>query len=331
MAVITGKQVHKQLLIICLLRMQMVNNNNGYFAGECGYFAKTTDGGFHLTPITIPFAGINNLYNMDFINQTTGWVIGGIPQAGGSALVARTTDGGLSWADQTPIGLAGLQLSIDMVDANIGYFGGASLYKTTNGGTNWNTVTIPGITSSVRTIKAFDANNVYVLSSAAELFKTTNGGLNWQPVPSVPFGTVLSFGMEWLDMNNGILFGVLGTIAKTTDAGLTWETMNTGGWTIAGGKMIHPDTFYVGATQYGRMHGYAKPSTQTTFQLSVNVANGWNMVSVPGLTSRDQNVLRGGQAKIQELVYSDILVDTNSYQCNTGNRLLDETSRCQYI
>ena len=226
---------------------------------------------------------------MDFINQTTGWVIGGIPAAGGTALVARTTDGGLNWTNQTPVGIAGLQLSIDIVDANIGYFGGASLYKTTNGGTNWNTVTIPGISSSVRSIKAFDANNVYVLSSAAEFVKTTNGGVNWQSV-SVPFETVLSFGMEWYDMNNGILFGVLGTIAKTTDAGLTWETMNTGGWTIAGAEMINPDTFYIGATAYGGMHKFARPSTQTTFQLSVDVSNGWNMVSVPGLHPVDQNV-----------------------------------------
>ena len=104
-------------------------------------------------------------------------------------------------------------------------------------------------------------------------------------------GTSLNFGQAWYDMNNGIQFGVLGAIGKTTDAGLTWETMNTGGWTVAGGKMIHPDTFYVGSSDKGQIHRYAKPSTQTTFQLSVNVANGWNMVSVPGLHPTDQNVV----------------------------------------
>ena len=103
-------------------------------------------------------------------------------------------------------------------------------------------------------------------------------------------GNIINLGQAWYDMNNGIQFGVLGAIGKTTDAGLTWETMNTGGWTVAGGKMIHPDTFYVGSSDKGQIHRYAKPSSQTTFQLSVNVANGWNMVSIPGLNSPDQNV-----------------------------------------
>ena len=263
-----------------LLKMQMLNNNVGYFGGEMGYLAKTTDGALSLTPITFSTLGQNFVYNMDFLNESTGWIVGGIPNGG--AIVAKTTDGGLTWTNQTPTPNPGSPIvQVDFVDANTGYMAGALLYKTTNGGTNWNTVSVPGLSGSFVSIKAFDVNNIYISTSDAEFYKTTNGGVNWQSV-TVPWGTNLGFGQAWYDMNNGIQFGTMGAIAKTTDAGLTWETMNTGGWTVAGGNMFHPDTFYVGSSNYGQIFRYAKPSTQTTFQLSVVVSNGWNMVSVPG-------------------------------------------------
>jgi photosystem II stability/assembly factor-like uncharacterized protein len=270
-------------------RMQMFNNNDGYFSGRYGYFAKTTDGGLNLTQIVIPFAGINFLYDMDFLNQSLGWVVGGIPNGGG--IVAKTTDGGLTWTDQTPAGITGVGY-VDFVDANIGYISSVGDFrKTTNGGSSWVTIPIPGISGSVNSIKAFDANNVYIKTTDGQFAKTTNGGTNWQLVP-VPFPgySYYNRGQAWYDMNNGFIYGVFGAIAKTTDAGLTWETMNTGGESIAGGIMVHPDTFYVGSFQYAQIFRYAKPSAQTTFQLSVNVANGWNMVSTPGLNSPDQSV-----------------------------------------
>ena len=61
---------------------------------------------------------------MDFINELTGWVIGGLPQAVFTPFVVKTTDGGLTWIDQTPAGIPGPQLSIDLVDPNIGYMCG---------------------------------------------------------------------------------------------------------------------------------------------------------------------------------------------------------------
>ncbi len=272
-----------------LLKMQMVNGSVGYVGGEYGYFAKTTDGAMSLTQIVMPFDPLNFYYNMEFFDQSTGWVVGGIPTPILTPLVVKTTDGGLTWTNQTPAGIPGPIITVDFVDQNIGYMSGQNMYKTTNGGTNWTPVTLPGLSGTINSLKAFDVNNIYISTSAAEFYKTTNGGTSWQSV-TVPWGGALSFGQAWYDMNNGIQFGVLGAIGKTTDAGLTWETMNTGGWTVAGGKMIHPDTFYVGSSDKGQIFRYAKPSTQTTFQLSVDVSDGWNMVSVPGLNTPDQNV-----------------------------------------
>lgn len=272
-----------------LLKMQMLNNNVGYFGGEYGYLAKTTDGAISLTQLTFPTLAENFIYNMDFINELTGWIVGGLPQPLFTPLVAKTTDGGVTWINQTPSGISGPQTQVDFIDANIGFMTGiGGFFKTTNGGTNWVPLTSP-TTNSITSLKAFDANNIYISTSTAEFYKTSNSGVNWQSV-TVPWGTNLGFGQAWYDMNNGIQFGTLGAVAKTSDAGQTWVTMNTGGWTVSGGIMIHPDTFYVGSSDKGQIHRYAQPSTQTTFQLSVNVNNGWNIVSVPGLHPTNQSV-----------------------------------------
>ena len=272
-----------------LERMQMFNNNEGYFSGQFGFFAKTTDGGLNLTRITIPFAGQNFIYDMDFINQSTGWVVGGLPVLGGTSLVAKTTDGGISWISQTPGTVAGLIGKVDFVNENVGYMANFTLHKTTNGGSTWNAIAIPGATGNVTGIKAFDADNVYVYTAGrSEFFKTRNGGLTWQQL-TLPGSNLGIFGQVWKDMDNGFLTCTLGQVVLTSDGGSTWTSMNTGGWTAYGGYMVSPDTFYVSAGN-GQIFRYAKPSTQTTFPLTVAITNGWNMVSVPGVNPAGQGV-----------------------------------------
>ncbi len=270
-------------------RMQMFDDNNGYFTGDGGFFAKTTDGGLDLTPITIPFANQNILQDLDFINQSTGWVVGGLPFPVLTSIVAKTTDGGVSWINQTPAGLQGVQLAVDFVNENVGYFGGSSLYKTTNGGDSWNTIAVPGV-SNIRSIKAFDADNLYMISSDGSgtggiFLKSTDGGTSWNPV-TLPVGTDL-FGQVWMDMNNGFLNGTLGLILLTHDGGGTWEIMNTGGWTTYGGYMVSPDIFYVtaGDGQIFRYTASSVPVELTSF--SGSYTN--NKITLNWITSTETN------------------------------------------
>ena len=173
-----------------LLRMQMLNNNVGYFGGEYGYFAKTIDGAMSLTKNTLPIWGQNFIYDMDFIDELTGWVVGGLPQPVFTPFVVKTTDGGVTWIDQTPAGIPGPEVTVDFIDQNIGYMSGQNISKTTNGGTNWVQVTLPGLSGGINCLKAFDANNIYISTSAAEFYKTTNGGTSWQSV-TVPWLEIL--------------------------------------------------------------------------------------------------------------------------------------------
>ncbi len=69
-----------------------------------------------------------------------------------------------------------------------------------------------------------------------------------------------------------------------------------------------------------------------TFQLSVNIANGWNMVSVPGLHPVDQNVNTWWAFRDMG---ANVFRYAGGYQsvtaASTWHRILDETRRSQNI
>lgn len=241
-------------------RIQMLNDDFGFAVGDYGKFWKTTDSGINFDSITVPPAGnLQFMNDLEFFNQDVGWVVGGIPGTFQNSFIAKTTNGGASWIDQTPSpNPMRFFIDIDMVDTSLGYFVSGNvgeIYKTTNGGTNWIPMIVPGASSNFINVKAFDANNLYATSYLGSFFKTTNGGTNWTEVlPPVQTGSL--FGSYWLDKNNGIQVGTLGLIEKTSNGGQSWTIMNAGGWTVYGAYMSHPDTFWVSAG-YGQVFRYA--------------------------------------------------------------------------
>ena len=77
-----------------LLRIDMIDGNNGFACGWSGSLFKTTNGGvnWNQLPSQIP----NNLTGLDFADANTGFVVsGGGFAVPGSAM--RTTNGGASW------------------------------------------------------------------------------------------------------------------------------------------------------------------------------------------------------------------------------------------
>jgi hypothetical protein len=89
---------------------------------------KTTNAG---TNWILQSSGVTaNLYDLSFVNVTTGWAVGA------SGNIIKTTDGGSTWlAQNSPSSSAALN-AMHMVDANTGYIVGSGgiLLKTTNGG-----------------------------------------------------------------------------------------------------------------------------------------------------------------------------------------------------
>jgi photosystem II stability/assembly factor-like uncharacterized protein len=143
----------------------MFDNLNGYFIGFNGFFGKTKDGAVTVDTGSVWIGSQMELIGLEFRNPLYGWVVGGIPNVSAGSFIAKTTDGGTTWVNQTPAGALNGLLSVSFVDDQTGYTGGYAGYflKTTNGGTNWLQQTVPNPPgSSILNVKAIDKSTVYI-------------------------------------------------------------------------------------------------------------------------------------------------------------------------
>jgi photosystem II stability/assembly factor-like uncharacterized protein len=228
------------------LAIGMVNSSAGYLSGRDGYLFKTTNGGTSWSPLSPnPVLGNYWLQSMEFVNASTGWIVGGYPAPGAIVKIFKTTNAGVNWIDQPSSFTASIGVKVDMVDVNTGYMSYSSgLQKTTNGGASWNIIPVPPVSgNSYRAMKVLDANTVYIGGSNSQVYATTNGGTTWESL-NFPVSAGTIFSTDWYDAQNGCASAVIGVVGKTTNRGQTWVITNNGGYTVYDTKMIHPDTMF---------------------------------------------------------------------------------------
>jgi photosystem II stability/assembly factor-like uncharacterized protein len=123
------------------------------------------------------------------------------------------------WVTQTS-GTASTLVTASIIDENIGYVLGNTVYKTTNGGLNWVPLSFGSgelfaamdfVNANTGYVSAFDTNGI--------VYKTTNGGNSWTSAP-VLLGT--STRMFFLNANQGYIVGVAGVIFATFTGGNLW-------------------------------------------------------------------------------------------------------------
>lgn len=251
--------------------INMRNATTGYVVGRFGIFWKTTDGGatWDTTKSLNPMFSTYFCNGVDFIDDNTGFISGGLAGVGGNTKIWRTTDAGSNWAEVNQSYLAGpIAVKIDMVNATTGYEAGTNhVQKTTDGGLNWSFVhTGLNTSSGYNGLCVVDANNVFVSNTASQVFGTSDGGANWTNLnfPLTGIGTL--FCTDWVNANTGMVAGVFGTVGKTTNRGASWEISYNGGYTTMGIDMVNSDTAYAvcGNIAGGQILKYAKgPLTGT--------------------------------------------------------------------
>lgn len=202
-------------------------------------YTMTTDGG-----ATWKAGSINPANSTGFaagmicaIDDKTAWV----PLydgTNGGGMIAKTTDGGKTWTQQTsatftkPYGFPNVVHFWDanngfcMGDPNGGYF---EIYTTTNGGANWTRVSQANIPAPLDgeygVIGYYDVigDNVWFATNKGRIYKSTNKGANWQ-VYETPL-TSTAFEIAFKNSNEGIIYGNENDIDKfyrTTDGGANW-------------------------------------------------------------------------------------------------------------
>jgi len=157
-----------------------------------------------------------------FIDQNTGWVIGGVPW---EVSILRTTDGGTSWITKTFSSFS--PRSIYFIDSNIGWAAGNEnftnlglIYKTTDGGENWVNQLV-GIDNYLYDIYFVDENIGWAVGSGGIILCTTNGGLNW--ITQVSSTSNDLYSVHFINENTGWAVGENGTILKTINGGIPVE------------------------------------------------------------------------------------------------------------
>lgn len=161
-----------------------------------------------------------NLYDIEFINEKTGWAVGD------AGVVIKTTDGGANWINiPNPSPQLNPNLwSIAPIDSNIVYIvsGKDLIIKTSNGGLNWDILNFCGTCNSAMTGVHFLNKDTGWFLGSNKVFRTYNGGLTLDSF-YVPWFT--NFEIYFKDVNTGIFCGT-GRVFKSIDGGMTWYDTN---------------------------------------------------------------------------------------------------------
>jgi len=161
--------------------MDFMDKNTGWVCGATGASGsgavfRTTDGGASWTMQNTTFTGATRLFGIDFVNNTTGWVVG-TPQK-----IFKTTDGGINWTEQTaPAGVTGNLISVCFVNTDTGFACGGSgkVIRTTDGGATWTNVSPPGLALIANKVVFINSKEGMLFCAGGGAFKTTDGGDSW--------------------------------------------------------------------------------------------------------------------------------------------------------
>jgi len=140
-----------------------------------------------------------------FVDENTGFAVGEF------GTVIKTTDGGKTWEQRTPVPNEFYPMGVDFVDADTGWVGGLDgvIWQTGDGGQTWQRQ--ESLTASpIYNIVASD-RGVYAVGGSAKLVELVGG--RWQKIQGAP--EVLAFirGLVTFDDGSLLVAGGGGTLA----------------------------------------------------------------------------------------------------------------------
>jgi photosystem II stability/assembly factor-like uncharacterized protein len=150
--------------------MDFINDSIGWTAGDNGYLSKTVDGGKTWT--IIPIHEKCNFNSIDFINDTLGWA------SCGSSLL-KSVDGGLNWDAKLNVAITALQAIKDTIMYAIA--DSAIIYKTTDGGISFRDVSpVPhNVLGHIKFFDPYKGFVIDKYGDYWDIMITYNGGLTW--------------------------------------------------------------------------------------------------------------------------------------------------------
>jgi photosystem II stability/assembly factor-like uncharacterized protein len=210
--------------------IDFTNESTAYLVGFLGGILKTTDSGLNWEIQNNPYIVLSNsnFVSVDFINENTGFVVGGRD-------ILKTTDGGKNWelAAQSTFDLR----SVSFTDSLHGICVGGDwlneyscIIVTSDGGKTWNEISSTVINRYIDKVRFVNKNTGYAVGGNANTFggfilKTNDAGNTW---------SALNTGIDsyWIsdlslpDEKTIFVVGQSGQILKSNNAGLSWQKQN---------------------------------------------------------------------------------------------------------
>lgn len=162
----------------------------------------------------------DNLYSIDFIDDTHGWAVGYYGR------ILHTTDGGKTWVHQKS-GKERSLASVDFIDRNngwvVGY--GPTILHTADGGKTWSEQKSEEDVF-LTAVRFIDEKKGWAVGEWGTILYTENGGKNWQP--QLTGDDAILYDVDFSDEVHGWAVGEFGTIFHTEDGGKIWEKQPSG-------------------------------------------------------------------------------------------------------
>ncbi len=251
-----------------LLSLDFVDVSTGFAGGTDQLLKKTTDAGQTWNDLILPSAPNYYIYDIDFINASTGYVLGFFLF---ESRIWKTTDGGSSWSTQTTGGANYLN-NLYFLNANTGFASGGSfggeVIRTTNGGVNWNLIYTDSYAK--HSMIFLNAQTGYCGSDQGRMYRTTDAGNSWNFVLSD--GGIDVHSLNFINATTGFGFGSGSVYIKTTDGGDNWYESQTIGASTSSqyfdAAVTSSGTIHAAGT-YGAMVRSTNSGADFTFKPSV--------------------------------------------------------------
>ena len=130
--------------------------------------------------VLVDTSSVNDYYDIYFINDTVGYLVGGVHGAPYSALVFKTFDGGQTWNDISP-GFGQIIRALKVVDDTVLYAVGrdGTIIKSTDGGATWVDQSIPETEGDLFDVDFIDQYKGVAVGEEGLVFLTDDGGETW--------------------------------------------------------------------------------------------------------------------------------------------------------
>jgi photosystem II stability/assembly factor-like uncharacterized protein len=204
--------------------------------GSFGAIYHTTDGGRSWE--TRESGTKNPLFDVDFADGRTGWIVGK------SATILHTADGGRTWKPQKgPVAGDKHLFNVDVIDARTAWAVGdwGAIAMTRDAGATWvdrslGTVTVkteqaPGRETATITddvilydVSFPDAQHGFIGGEFGTVLATSDGGETWEKRETGTEKTL--FGLHFSTPERGWAVGIDGLLLQTRDGGRTWTFLH---------------------------------------------------------------------------------------------------------